>query len=124
MLIDWGYVAVFAIVGGALAALPLVVIWLISPRSAYPQKLETYESGVPPIGQAWSQFNVRYYLFSLVFVVFDVEIIYLYPWAVVYPKAVASRSFGSLAFYDILVFLLILTLGLAYAWRKGALEWV
>ncbi len=118
MLLDWGYVAVFAIVGAILAALPLLVIWLIAPRSAYPQKLETYESGVPTIGQAWSQFNVRYYLFSLVFVVFDVEIIYLYPWAVV------ARSGGALAFVEILIFLVILTLGLVYAWRKGALEWV
>ena len=118
MLLDWGYVAVFAIVGTALVALPLLVIWLISPRSTYPQKFETYESGVPTIGQAWSQFNVRYYLFSLVFVVFDVEIIYLYPWAVV------SRQLGPFAFYEILIFLVILTLGLVYAWRKGALEWV
>jgi NADH-quinone oxidoreductase subunit A len=118
MLLDWGYVAVFAIVGAAMVALPLLIIWLISPRSSYPQKLETYESGVPTIGQAWSQFNVRYYLFSLVFVVFDVEIIYLYPWAVVY------RSLGPVAFYDMLIFLVILALGLIYAWRKGALEWV
>ena len=118
MLLDWAYVAIFAIVGGGMVALPLLVIWLISPRSAYPQKLETYESGVPTIGQAWSQFNVRYYLFSLVFVVFDVEIIYLYPWAVV------ARQLGPFAFYEILIFLVILTLGLVYAWRKGALEWV
>ncbi|TMI81587.1 MAG: NADH-quinone oxidoreductase subunit A [Bacillati bacterium ANGP1] len=82
------------------------------------QKFETYESGVPTIGQAWSQFNVRYYLFSLVFVVFDVEIIYLYPWAVIY------RNQGPAAFYDALIFLGILALGLLYAWRKGALEWV
>lgn len=118
MLEYWGYVAVFAIVGAAMVALPLLIIWLISPRSTYPQKFETYESGVPTIGEAWSQFNVRYYLFSLVFVIFDVEIIYLYPWAVVY------RRLGPAAFYDMLVFLMILALGLVYAWRKGALEWV
>ena len=118
MLLDWAYVAVFAIVGAALVALPMLVIWLISPRSAYPQKFETYESGVPTIGQAWAQFNIRYYLFSLVFVVFDVEIIYLYPWAVV------ARRLGALGFYEILIFLVILTLGLVYAWRTGALEWV
>ncbi len=118
MLLDWGYVAVFAIVGAGMVALPLLIIWLIAPRSADPQKFETYESGVPTIGQAWSQFNVRYYLFSLVFVIFDVEIIYLYAWAVV------ARSQGALAFYEMLVFLVILGFGLAYAWRKGALEWV
>jgi NADH:ubiquinone oxidoreductase subunit 3 (subunit A) len=118
MLLDWAYVAVFAIVGAAFVALPMLVIWLISPRSTYPQKFETYESGVPTIGQAWAQFNIRYYLFSLVFVVFDVEIIYLYPWAVV------ARRLGALGFYEILIFLVILTLGLVYAWRTGALEWV
>ena len=118
MLLDWAYVAVFAIVGAIMTALPLAVIWLISPRSTYPQKRETYESGVPTIGQAWAQFNIRYYIFSLIFVVFDVEIIYLYPWAVV------ARRLGPLAFYEILVFLVILVLGLAYAWRTGALEWV
>lgn len=118
MLLDWAYVAVFAIVGAVMVALPLAVIWLISPRSAYPQKFETYESGVPAIGQAWAQFNIRYYLFSLVFVVFDVEIIYLYPWAVV------ARSLGAPAFYEVLIFLVILVLGLVYAWRTGALEWV
>ena len=119
MLLDWGYVAVFAVVGAALVALPLLIIWLISPRSSYPQKFETYESGVPTIGQAWSQFNVRYYLFALVFVVFDVEIIYLYPWAIIFGQ---NRS--PAAFYEMLIFLAILTLGLVYAWRKGALEWV
>jgi NADH:ubiquinone oxidoreductase subunit 3 (subunit A) len=118
MLLDWAYVAVFAVVGAVMVALPLAVIWLISPRSAYPLKRETYESGMPTIGQAWAQFNVRYYLFALVFVVFDVEIIYLYPWAVV------GRSLGALAFVEILVFLVILALGLVYAWRKGALEWM
>ena len=117
MLLDWGYVAIFALIGAGMVALPLLIIWFISPRSNYPQKFETYESGVPTIGQAWSQFHVRYYLFSLVFVIFDVEIIYLYPWAVV------ARTFGPLAFWEMLVFLVILVLGLAYAWRRGALEW-
>ncbi len=122
MLLDWGYVAVFAIVGAGMVALPLLVIWLISPRSSYPQKFETYESGVPTIGEAWSQFNVRYYLFALVFVVFDVEIIYLYPWAVVFTRL--GPNLSRLAFYEMGIFLVILALGLAYAWRKGALEWV
>jgi len=117
MLLDWGYVAIFVIVGAGMVSLPFAIIWLISPRSSYPHKRETYESGVEPIGQAWSQFNIRYYLFSLIFVVFDVEIIYLYPWAVV------ARSLGPPAFASIVIFLAILALGLAYAWRKGALEW-
>ncbi len=115
---DWLYVGVFAVVGVALAVLPLAVVWLLAPRMSLPQKTLTYESGVIPFGQAWAQFNVRYYLFALVFVVFDVEVIYLYPWAVVF------RSLGAFAFYEMLIFIGILLIGLAYAWRKGALEWV
>ncbi len=117
MLLDWGYVAIFVVVGAGMVSLPFAIIALLSPRGTSPHKRDTYESGMEPIGQAWSQFNVRYYLFSLIFVVFDVEIIYLYPWAVV------ARSLGASAFYSIAAFLAILVLGLAYAWRKGALEW-
>jgi NAD(P)H-quinone oxidoreductase subunit 3 len=118
MLVDWLYVAVFGVVGVLLAILPLAIVWLISPRGEYPQKLLTYESGVVPFGQAWSQFNVRYYLFSLAFVLFDVEVIYLYPWAIVF------KELGAFAFTEMFVFLAILFIALVYAWRKGALEWV
>ncbi|HEX4840969.1 MAG TPA: NADH-quinone oxidoreductase subunit A [bacterium] len=118
VLLDWFYVAVFAVVGTLMAVLPLAVVWLLAPRQDSPQKSITYESGVLPFGQAWAQFNVRYYLFALIFVVFDVEVIYLYPWAVVF------RQLGPVAFVEMLVFLLILLVGLVYAWRKGALEWV
>ncbi|MBI4278230.1 MAG: NADH-quinone oxidoreductase subunit A [Armatimonadetes bacterium] len=118
MLLDWLYVAVFAIVGLVLAGLPLVIVWLLAPRIDYPQKRSTYESGVVPFGQAWAQFNIRYYIFGLVFVVFDVEVIYLYPWAVVF------KDLGAFAFVEMVIFLTILMVGLAYAWRKGALEWV
>jgi NAD(P)H-quinone oxidoreductase subunit 3 len=114
---DWLYVAVFAIVGGIMAALPLAIIAVLAPRLSLPQKRMTYESGVVPIGQAWAQFNVRYYLFSLVFVIFDVEVIYLYPWAIVF------RQIGKPAFVSMAIFLVVLLLGLAYAWKKGALEW-
>ncbi len=118
VVLDWLYVGVFGVVGIVLAGLPLVVVWLLAPRLPLPQKQLTYESGVIPFGQAWAQFNVRYYLFALVFVVFDVEVIYLYPWAIVF------RQLGAFAFYEMVLFLLILLVGLAYAWRKGALEWV
>jgi NADH:ubiquinone oxidoreductase subunit 3 (subunit A) len=118
VVLDWLYVGVFALVGIVLAVVPLIVVWLLAPRMALPQKQLTYESGVVPFGQAWAQFNVRYYLFALVFVIFDVEVIYLYPWAIVF------RQLGTFAFVEMLLFLLILLVGLAYAWRKGALEWV
>ncbi len=118
VLVDWLYVGVFAVVGVILAIVPLAVVWLLAPRADLPQKRITYESGVLPFGQAWAQFNVRYYVFALAFVVFDVEVIYLYPWAVVF------RTLGVFAFYEILAFVVVLLIGLLYAWRKGALEWV
>jgi NAD(P)H-quinone oxidoreductase subunit 3 len=117
VLLDWLYVGVFAVAGTAMAALALAIVWALAPRSDYPQKRTTYESGVVPFGQAWAQFNVRYYLFSLVFVIFAVEVIYLYPWAIVF------RQIGRYAFFSMTIFLLVLILGLVYAWRKGALEW-
>ncbi len=117
VLVDWLYVGVFAVVGTILAVIPLGVVWLLAPRADLPQKRITYESGVIPFGQAWAQFNVRYYLFALAFVVFDVEVIYLYPWAVVF------QQLGGVAFYEMLTFIAILLVGLLYAWRKGALEW-
>ncbi len=118
LVLDWLYVGVFAVVGLLMAALPLAVVWALAPRMPYPQKTLTYESGVVPFGQAWAQFHVRYYLFGLVFVIFDVEVIYLYPWAIVF------QELGKFAFVEMLIFLTILLAGLAYAWRKGALEWM
>ncbi len=117
---DWAYVAVFAVVGAAMAMLALGIAWLIAPRSRFPQKEMTYESGVVPFGQAWAQFNVRYYLFGLIFVLFDVEVIYLYPWAVVLRDPTISR----IAYVEMMAFVAVLMLGLAYAWKKKALEWV
>ena len=118
MRLDWLYVAVFAVVGTIMAALPLGIVWLLAPRVALPQKRLTYESGVVPFGQAWAQFNIRYYLFALIFVLFEVEVIYLFPWAVVF------RQLGAIAFVEAVLFIFILGVGLLYAWRKGALEWV
>jgi NAD(P)H-quinone oxidoreductase subunit 3 len=117
VLVDWLHVAVFAVVGTLMAALPLAVVWLLAPRAPHPQKRLTYESGVVPFGQAWAQFNVRYYLFALAFVLFEVEVIYLFPWAVVF------RRLGRFAFVEAALFIIILGLGLLYAWRTGALEW-
>ena len=118
VLVDWLYVGVFAVVGTILAVIPLAIVWLLAPRADLPQKRITYESGVIPFGQAWAQFNVRYYIFALAFVIFDVEVIYLYPWAVVF------QQIGAVAFYEMLTFIAVLLVGLLYAWRKGALEWM
>ena len=78
---------------------------------------DTYESGMVPVGDAWIKYHIQYYLYALVFVIFDVEVVFLYPWAVVFKKI------GVLALGEIVVFTLILGVGLAYAWRRGALKW-
>lgn len=87
------------------------------PRTYNAQKQEAYECGIPTKGSSWVQYNVGYYLFALIFLIFDVEIVFLYPWATV------LREVGMVAFVEILFFIIILFLGLLYAWKKGALKW-
>ena len=108
---------VAALTGVALVALALVVAGLISPRSFNAQKGEAYECGIPTRGSSMAQFKVGYYLYAILFLMFDVETVFLYPWAV------NVRSLGTDGLLCIAVFFGILVLGLAYAWRKGALEW-
>ncbi len=91
-------------------------------RRAQIVKMATYESGMRAVGSRWTRFNFRYYYFALLFVVFDVETIFLYPWAVRY--GVLSETFGWIVLAEVLVFLAVVTLGYVYAWRKKALEWV
>ena len=91
--------------------------FFLSPHNPTAKKLSTYECGEAPVGGSWIQYNARYYLVGLIFVIFDVEVLFLVPWALV------QRSLGWFAFIEMMVFLLVLILGLVYAWRKGALEW-
>ena len=105
-----------AIVGCLAGA--LVLWWVLRPRRASAEKLTTYECGEDPVGNAWIQFNIRFYVFALIFVVFDVEAVFLLPWATVF------RSLGPLAYVEGLVFIAILVVALAYVWRKGDLAWV
>ena len=96
-----------------------LLVWkVIRPSRFSEEKLTTYECGENPQGSAWVQFNIRFYVFALIFVVFDVEAVFLLPWAVVF------RQLGMLAFVEGLVFIGILALALVYVWRKGDLEWV
>ena len=108
----------FLIVVIGFLALNLVVWWLIRPRRFSEEKNTTYECGENPQGSAWVQFNIRFYVFALIFIVFDVEAVFLLPWAVVF------KSIGPIAFYEGLVFIAILAVALAYVWRKGDLAWV
>jgi len=112
-----GILVFLAVVVGFLAV-NLVLWWIIRPSRFSEEKLTTYECGENPVGSAWVQFNIRFYVFALIFLVFDVEAVFLLPWAVVF------RKLGLLAFVEGLVFLLILAVALAYVWRKGDLEWV
>lgn len=89
----------------------------IAPRSYNPQKGEPYECGMPTRGRSWMQFKVGYYLFAILFLMFDVETVFLFAWAVV------VQDLGVFGLVSVLFFLLVLILGLAYAWKKGALEW-
>ena len=101
----------------ALVAVALGIANAISPRSFNPQKGEAYECGIPTRGKSWMQFKVGYYLFAILFLMFDVETVFLFPWAVV------AKSMGTESILGVAVFLCVLILGLAYAWKKGALKW-
>ncbi len=118
MVSDYAYVGFFCVVGVIFVIFVFFLSRLVRPAHPNPDKLESYECGELPIGGAWVQYNVRYYLYALIFVIFDVEVVFLFPWAVVY------KSLGFFAFIEMIIFLAILIFGLAYVWRKGALKWV
>lgn len=101
----------------AFAAVTLLAAKLLRPRVAYARKLTTYECGMPAVGTTEVKLNVRFYVFALLFVLFDVETLFVYPWAV------TARGLGPVAIAEMGVFLAILFVGLAYAWAKGALQW-
>lgn len=103
--------------GAIFVAGVLLFSGIIAPKSFAPEKFDPYECGIPTKGTTWLQFNVGYYLFAILFLVFDAETVFLFPWAVV------MKDLGLVAFIEILIFVFILGLGLAYAWKKHALVW-
>ena len=117
VLSGYEYFLGFLLICSLVPVLALGTSKIVRPKSRAGARQTTYESGCEPIGGAWIQFNIRYYMFALVFVIFDVETVFLYPWAVAFHKL------GLLAFVEALVFISILIIALVYAWRKGALEW-
>jgi NADH:ubiquinone oxidoreductase subunit 3 (subunit A) len=117
-LASYSSVLTFLAVIVGFLAVNLVVWWVIRPSRFSEEKLTTYECGENPTGSAWVQFNIRFYVFALIFLVFDVEAVFLLPWAVVFKKI------GVLAYVEGLVFLGILVVALIYVWRKGDLQWV
>ena len=115
---NWGFVALFALIAVSVPLLAMVLAWLFRPHRPGLVKSATYECGLETVGETWIQFKVQYYLYALIFVLFDVETVFLYPWAVAYSQL------PLFALFEMLLFIAILAVGLLYAWRKGALEWV
>lgn len=123
MYFQFASVLVFLILGALLVALMTGLSWLLRPHNPEPGKLTTYECGEPPTGSAWINFNIRFYLVALIFVIFDVEVAFVYPVAVVFRDWVLKGN-ALFALSEILLFVGILFVGLVYVWVKRDLEWL
>lgn len=117
MLQEYGNVGLLILVAFAFPFVALIVSYILQPKRPTETKLTTYECGMETIGPSWVQFKTSYFLYALVFVVFDIETVFLYPWAVKF------QQLGTFALIEMAIFIAILVVGLGYAWRKGALEW-
>ena len=114
---SWGVVLIVAGVGLAAIGAMFLTSFLMAPRRPSAAKDIPYECGIEPAPFRWSQIHIRYYVFAILFVIFDVEAVFLFPWALVYLEA------ASAVFYEMLIFMAILLFGVVYAWRKGVLQW-
>ncbi len=121
----FNYLPVFfaALIGIAVVFALFTLAAVIAPRQQSRDKRVVYECGMLPIGQFWSQVNIRYYLFAILFMIFEVEVVFLFPWAVILAGLSSVPSLQMTAFIEMLIFVAILIFGLAYAWKKGVLEW-
>ncbi len=118
MLGSYAFIGAFVLVASGLPGLALVLAWALRPKKPNPIKSSTYECGIQTYGDTWVQFKAQYYVYALVFVLFDVETVFLFPWAMVY------NQLPLFAIVEMLVFIAILAGALIYAWRKGDLEWI
>ncbi|MCX6039172.1 MAG: NADH-quinone oxidoreductase subunit A [Chloroflexi bacterium] len=114
---EWLYVGIFLVIGIIVPIVPLVFSRLVAPRKPNPIKQSTYECGIETVGDSWVQFKAQYYIFALVFLVFDVETVFLFPWAL------SLKQLPLFVVLEGVLFIAILVVGLVYAWRKGMLEW-
>jgi NADH-quinone oxidoreductase subunit A len=125
---EFGEVLLFLVGGVVFLLVSLLVAKLIRPNRPNEQKLSTYESGEEPISSAWTQFNIRFYIVALIFILFEVELIFLFPWATVFSRKElideTNGLWGWFSFAEMVIFILVLALGLAYAWVNGLLDWV
>lgn len=112
------YAGILLAAGFIFVIVTMTLVSILSPHKRTKEKLQTYESGETPIGSAWVQYPLGFYIFALLFVAFDVDIVFIISWAVIFKKL------GLFGFFEILIFIIILALGLAYAWRKGVIRWI
>ena len=117
MLEDYALLGAFLLLGALLGAVPLVLPLLISPRYKGEESGQAYECGVDTIGPTWIRFNIAFYIFALIFVAFEVDILYLFPIALVY------EDFGWRGFAEVAIFVTVLSMAILYAWRKGVFRW-
>ena len=117
LLLEYLPILIFIGLAGVLGAALIVVPLVLAPSKPDPEKLSAYECGFPAFGDARMKFDVRFYLVSLLFIIFDLEVAFLFPWAV------AFQDIGAFGFWSMMLFLLVLTIGFVYEWNKGALEW-
>ena len=113
----WIYVGLFVLVGMFIPIAAIAIAAFLGPKKPIAIKQSTYECGIETVGDSWIQFKAQYYIFALVFLVFDVETVFLFPWAV------ALNKLPLFAVFEGIIFILILLAGLVYAWKKGMLEW-
>ena len=123
MLFDFANVLVFTVLGFGFVGVTLLMGRLLRPSNPQVRKLSTYECGEPAAGSAWVNFNLRFYIVALIFIIFEVEIAFVFPVAAVFRRWIENGQ-GIFAFVEILFFIAVLFLGLVYAWAKGDLEWV
>ena len=122
MLTDYLPIAILFVISTGLAILVIVIGHLFGPKRPTPRKLEPYESGMRPLGPAMRRMPVRFYLVAVLFILFDIEIVFFLPWAVTLRSFIGS-GLGMFAFVEMLVFIGILLVGYVWVWKKGALEW-
>jgi NADH-quinone oxidoreductase subunit A len=123
MLANYFPVLMFMLVGVAFGCAPLMIGKLLGPNRPDSEKLSPFECGFEPFEDARMKFDVRYYLIAILFILFDLEIAFLFPWATIFKEIVATESIRMFGFIEMLVFIGILAIGYAYAWAKGALDW-
>lgn len=117
MLSDWQFIGLFVALSPIFPAAPILLNWALGPKKPNAIKQQTYECGIETVGDAWVQFKVQYYIYALVFVIFDIEAVFLFPIAVAFDQLTAFAIGATI------LFIILLADGLVYAWNKGALEW-